>query len=265
MGPREPDVVPLTLSHGGRTLRGHELRPVAVDGAPSVLLVHGFSDSSTGPRRLFVQVARRLTALGAVVRAYDRLGQGVSDGEFEDVTLRDEVDQVSSMVRELAADRSAPVHVVAHSLGAVESAIVAARLPHLVASLTLWSPAGVVVDDIVVKNEIQGRSLATVEEDGGFDVGGMWLGRAFIDDVRDDLDVYAEAAGYPGPVQVVHGAADEIVPPEYGRRYAELLPQGAFTEVAGADHAWSSRALREGLVDGLVSFLGLVPEQQRRR
>lgn len=258
MGPQDPDVVPLTLSHGGRVVRGHELRPVDVaDGAPSVLLVHGFSDSSVGPRRLFVQVARRLTALGTVVRAYDRLGHGVSDGEFADITLRDEVEQVSSMIRALAADRSRSVHVVAHSLGAVESAIAAARLPDLVASLTLWSPAGVVVDDIVVKHEIQGRSLATVEEDGGFDVGGMWLGRAFIDDVRDDLDVYAEAAGYTGPVQVVHGTADEIVPLEYGRRYADLLPQATFAAIPGADHAWSARVLREDLLARLVPFLGL--------
>lgn len=260
MALRDPDLVPLTLAHGGRVIRGSELRPVDGEGGPSVLLVHGFSDSSIGPRRLFVQVARRLTALGAVVRTYDRLGHGISDGEFEDITLRDEVEQVSSMIRELAACRSGAVHVVAHSLGAVESAIAAARLPDLVASLTLWSPAGVVVDDITVKNEIQGRSLASVEEDGGFDVGGMWLGQAFIDDVRDGLDVYAEAAGYTGPVEVVHGTADEIVPVEYGRRYAEVLPQATFTAVPGADHGWSARVLREDLAARLVAFLGLAAD-----
>ncbi|MBF4575594.1 alpha/beta hydrolase [Frondihabitans sp. VKM Ac-2883] len=258
MGTRDAEVTALTLAHNGHVIRGHEFRPRdATADAPSVLIVHGFGDSHVGPQRLFVQVARRLADAGAVVRAYDRLGQGTSDGDFDDITLRDEIDQVIVMVRAFADDRSSPVHLVAHSLGAVESAIVAARLPDLVASVTLWSPAGVVVDDITVKNEIQGQSLESVAENGGFDFGGLWLGQAFIDDVRNDLDVYAEAAGYSGPVEVLHGTADQIVPLEYGRRYAELLPGASFTAIPGADHAWSSRQLREQLLEHLLPFLKL--------
>ncbi|KPG80233.1 alpha/beta hydrolase [Frigoribacterium sp. RIT-PI-h] len=258
MGAPEADVTALTLAHEGRVIRGTEFRPRDADLAhPSVLIVHGFADSHIGPQRLFVQVARHLVGAGAVVRAYDRLGHGTSDGEFEDITLRDEIAQVTAMVRAFAGDRGTPVHLVAHSLGAVESAVVAARLPDLVASVTLWSPAGVVVDDITVKNEIQGRSLESVAEHGGLDLGGLWLGRAFVDDVRDDLDVYAEAAGYGGPVEILHGTADQIVPLEYARRYADLLPQASFTSVAGADHAWSSRPWRRQLVDHLRAFLDL--------
>lgn len=258
MDTQNPEMAPITLPHDGQLIRGNEYRPMHADGtAPSVLIVHGFSESSVGPQRLFVQIARRLVEAGAVVRAYDRLGQGVSDGEFEDITLRDEVEQVSSMIRAFAADRSAPVHVVAHSLGAVEAAMAAALLSDHVAGLTLWSPAGVVVDDITVKHEIQGRPIDSVAQNGGFDFGGMWLGRAFFDDIRDGLDVYGAAAGYGGPVDVVHGTADQIVPLEYGRRYAELLPQATFTAVSGADHSWSSRAWRDELLTRLLSLLGL--------
>ncbi len=142
-------VAPLELDHGGLTLRGWEhgtVRP----GAPAALLVHGFGDSGTGGHGLWVPVARALAASGTAARAYDRIGHGVSDGDFADVRLLDEVDQVTAMIRALARDAGGPVHVVAHSLGGVESALAAARAPELVASLTLWSPAGVVVDDITV-------------------------------------------------------------------------------------------------------------------
>ncbi|MDZ7914983.1 MAG: alpha/beta fold hydrolase [Rhodococcus sp. (in: high G+C Gram-positive bacteria)] len=258
MNIRNPEIAPLTLPHGGQVMRGNEYRPIDTDEpAPSVLIVHGFSDSSVGPQRLFVQIARRLVEAGAVVRAYDRLGQGVSDGEFQDITLRNEVEQVSSMIRSFAADRSAPVHIVAHSLGAVESAMAAALLPDHVASLTLWSPAGVVVDDITVKHEIQGQPLDSVAQNDGFDFGGMWLGQAFFDDIRDGLDVYEAAAGYSGPVDVIHGTEDQIVPLEYGRRYADLLPHATFTAISGADHSWSSCAWRDELLTRLLSFLGL--------
>ncbi|MDV6230015.1 alpha/beta hydrolase [Rhodococcus cercidiphylli] len=255
---QNPGMATLTLPHRGQVIRGNEYRPENSDRtAPSVLIVHGFSDSSIGPQRLFVQIARRLVEAGAVVRAYDRLGQGISDGEFEDITLRDEVEQVSTMIREFAADRSAPVHVLAHSLGAVEAAMAVTLLSDRVASLTLWSPAGVVVDDITVKHEIQGQPIDSVAQNGGFDFGGMWLGPAFFDDIRNGLDIYEAAAGYNGPVDIVHGTADQIVPLEYGRRYAELLPHATFTAVTGADHTWSSRAWRGELLTRLLTFLGL--------
>ncbi len=254
----DPRTTPTTLEHRGRTIRGWQWEPQdgAAPDAPVVLLVHGFSDSALGGHQLFVQTARHLAARGALVRSHDRLGQGASDGEFADITLRDEVEQVVAMIR--AADRGQGVHVVAHSLGAVESALAAARVPEAVRTLTLWSPAGVVVDDITVHDAIQGQPLAPSREQGWFDFGGMVLGTAFIADVRDGLDVYGPAAGYTGPADVVHGTEDAIVPVSYGRRYAELLPGATLTVVDGADHGWSSVPFRQRLLALLDERLGLV-------
>lgn len=246
----------VTLDHRGSTLRGWQLGEVAGARA-AVLLVHGFGSTDTGGQQLLVQTGRAIAARGGVVRSSSRLGHGTSDGEFADITISDEVDQVVAMVRALAADAGGPVHVVAHSLGAVESAIAAARVPDLVATLTLWSPAGVVVDDIAEHDEIQGQPLAPVREQGWFDFGGMALGTAFIDEVRAGLDVYATVAGYTGPAEVVHGTADQIVPLEYGRRYAELLPGATFVPVDDADHGWSSVPFRRLLLDRLLPFVGL--------
>jgi len=250
---------PIALDHHGASLRGWQWN--AVDGgtdAPLVLFVHGFGSNATGSQQLFVQAARALAARGAGVRSYDRLGHGFSDGDFADITIGDEVDQVVAMVRALATDAgSRPVHLVAHSLGGVESVLAAARVPDLVASLTLWSPAGVVVDDIVGKDEIQGQPLAPARERGWFDFGGMALGTAFLDEVRAGLDVWGPASDYPGPAVVVHGTGDTIVPVEYGRRYAGLLPGATYVEVDGADHGWSSVPWRTGLVDRLFRTVGL--------
>ena len=249
-----PRVAPLELDHGGRTLRGWEhgtVRP----GAPAALLVHGFSDTGTGGHGLWVPVARALAASGTAARAYDRLGHGVSDGDFADVRLLDEVDQVSAMIRALARDADEPVHVVAHSLGAVESALAAARAPELVASLTLWSPAGVVVDDITVHGRVMSVPLDAARDRGVVDVGGMGLGLGFPDEVLAGVDVYGPVAGYAGPVDVLHGTADEVVPVSYGARYGELMPGAAFTAVEGADHGWSSVELRRMLVERLLAHV----------
>ena len=252
-----PRVSPVELDHGGRAIRGWEhgtVRPGADE--PAVLLVHGFSDTGTGGHGLWVQTARALVASGAAVRSYDRLGHGISDGDFRDIRLLDEVDQVELMIRTLAEDAGRPVHVAAHSLGGISSALAAARAPELVASLTLWSPAGVVVDDIAVKDRIMGMPLAPAREQGFFDLGGMALGLTFIDEVRAGVDVYGPASGYAGPADVVHGTADVIVPVEYGRRYGDLLPGATFTPVEGADHGWSAVPLLRMLIERLVAFVG---------
>jgi pimeloyl-ACP methyl ester carboxylesterase len=249
-----PRVTPLALDHDGRTLRGWEhgtVRP----GAPAALLVHGFSDSGTGGHGLWVPVARALAASGTAARAYDRLGHGVSDGDFADVRLLDEVDQVSAMIRTLAEDADGPVHVVAHSLGGVESALAAARAPELVASLTLWSPAGVVVDDITSHDRVMSVPLAAARERGVVDVQGMGLGLAFADEVLAGIDVYGPVAAYGGPAEVLHGTADEVVPVAYGARYGELLPGATFTAVEGADHGWSSVDLRRMLIERLLAHV----------
>jgi len=253
----DPRVTPLTLDHRGRTLRGWQWESPfgASPDAPQVLLVHGFSADATGGHQLFVQTARHLVERGAVVRSYSRLGQGLSDGVFADITIRDEVDQVVEMIGGFAADGG--VHVVAHSLGAVESALAAARVPGLVKTLTLWSPAGVVVDDITVHDAIQGQPLAPARARGWFDFGGMALGTAFIDDVADGLDVYGPITAYTGPADVVHGTRDAIVPLRYGERYAELLTGASLTVVDGADHGWSAVPLRARLLSILDARIGL--------
>ncbi|MDP4334313.1 alpha/beta fold hydrolase [Curtobacterium sp. A7_M15] len=246
---------PITLDHGGRTLRGWQLGDVGPDRG-AALFVHGFGSTDTGGQQLFVQAARALVDHGVGARSYSRLGHGTSDGDFAEITIRDEVDQVVAMIRTLAADAAGPVHVVAHSLGAVESAMAAAREPDLVRTLTLWSPAGVVVDDIAQHDQIQGKPLAPARQQGWFDFGGMALGTAFIDEVRAGLDVYATIDRYTGPAEVLHGTADQIVPVAYGRRYGEVLPGATFTAVDGADHGWSSVPWRRTLLDHLVVSTG---------
>ncbi len=250
----DPRVSAVTLVHRGLTLRGWQWD----DGSPRpdatrVLLVHGFSSTSTGSRQLFVQAARHLVERSAVVRSYDRLGQGVSDGDFFDITVRDEVEQVRAMIRDSAG--AGRVHVVGHSLGAVESALAAALEPESVASLSLWSPAGVVVDDMTVHDRVMGWPLSALRENGFIDLQGMAVGPAIVDDVRAGLDVYEPARAYPGPVDVLHGSADEVVPLSYGRRYADLLPGGSLTVVDGADHGWSSLPWRRRLFDALDARL----------
>jgi fermentation-respiration switch protein FrsA (DUF1100 family) len=73
--------------------------------------------------------------------------------------------------------------------------------------------------------------------------------------LRDRYPVSDRLRGYPGPLLVVAGAADGLIPPELSRRVAEAVPQARFVLVPGAGH--NDRALLDGeaLLGEVTTFL----------
>lgn len=203
-----------------------------------VLLNHGFGVTRTGIGRAFVDLARGLTNSGCTVFAFDRLGHGESDGRFLDVSVPDELDQLSAMLDHVLADGNGPVHLVGHSLGGMESACLAARRPGDLASLTLWAAAAVFVDD-VRSGQIQGKSLEMLRDTGVFDFKGQALGSRFVE-TAEAFDPFAELGAFTGKVFVHQGEADEVVPFEYAQKYADIWSENAVLyRYPDADHGWN--------------------------
>ena len=53
------------------------------------------------------------------------------------------------------------------------------------------------------------------------------------------LNIYETAAQYEGPVCIIHGTADEIVPYNYGERYRDIYKDGVLYPIEGDDHSFS--------------------------
>ena len=97
-------MTPITLDHRGHRVRGWEYGTVR-PGAAAVLLVHGFGDSDTGARQLFVQTARTLVGRGVGVRAYRDQGPTYPIyvvPEFAHITLFEHVGQDDETVIDTA-------------------------------------------------------------------------------------------------------------------------------------------------------------------
>lgn len=261
-------VLPFTAGVRGLTLRGTHYLPDAASGgaedgdpspaAPTAVLLHGFGGSRVETTGVFVTLARALVAAGIGVVAFDRAGHGESDGEFFDTTASGDIADTSAV---LAAVRALPgvaaddLHLVGMSLGSVIAAAVAAE-DGGIRSLTLWSTASVFVEDIRA-GEIQGRSLAGLDEPGGyFDFLGMRMGPAMRRDALE-FDPYARAAAYAGPVLLLHGTLD-FVPVRCAERYTHGDVFGARAElvvVDGADHGWAQLPQRDELVSRTTGFI----------
>ena len=242
-----PSVIPerITLQLGALTLVGSRHVPHRPTGL-RVLMNHGFSDSRIGPGRALVDLARLLTARGVEVFAFDRAGHGESGGRFFDVTIPHELQQIGAMIDHVQARGDGPLHLLGHSLGAMETALVAAGRPGQIASLTLWAPAAVVVDDLA-EGRIQGQPIDPAR--GVFDFQGQGLGLDFVATGRD-LDPFAGLAAVDAPVHLHHGGQDQVVPLRYAERYAQAFGTRATLQVyPEADHGWTRLADRQRLLN----------------
>lgn len=232
---------------GGAQARGGDL----------VVLHHGFGSTRTEALGLFMGLTRRLCARGYAVASFDRPGHGESDGEFEDITIDSEIEAAASSVDWLCEQPgidARAVHLLGMSMGGVVAAVAASRTHTPVSSLVLWSPAAVFADEFRA-GTVQGRPFAGLEQAGFVDFLGLKLSPAYVA-AAVRFDPYAAASGYAGPVRVLHGADDAIVPPSYALRYAEVYGDRAeVTVVAGADHGWASVQARATVYDQTLQFL----------
>ncbi len=253
-------IVPFTADVGGPIVRGTHYLPDAPDAAapfPTAVLLHGFGANRMETTGLFVTLAKALVASGVGVVAFDRVGHGESDGEFFDTTVSGDVAdvrQVLAAVRLLPGVAPDGIHLVGMSLGAVIASVVAAE--DQVRSLVMWSTASVFVEDIRA-GRIQGRSLDALDGPAGFfDFLGMRLGPAMRADALH-FDPYRRAAGYRGPVLLLHGSED-FVPLRCAQRYTDADVFGERADlvvVAGADHGWAELPQRDELIARTVAFI----------
>ncbi len=222
-----------------------------------VVLHHGFGSTRTEALGLFTGLARLLCARGYAVASFDRPGQGESDGDFEDITIDSEIESAAGAVDwlcELPWLSGRAVHLLGMSMGGVIASVAASRTRVPVASVVLWSPAAVFADEFRA-GTVQGRPFEDLERRGFVDFFGLRISPAYVA-AAVRFDPYEAARRYPGPVRVLHGADDAIVPASYARRYGDVLGDRAeVTLVAGADHGWGSVAARATVYEETLRFL----------
>jgi 3-oxoadipate enol-lactonase len=263
----------------GRTVvaRGHEffLREAGPEGAPRVLLLHGWAfDSLTAWHRLIPLLAGDVRVL-----AVDLRGHGKTDRIRQRFSVEDLADDVAAVLDALGPGRYT---VVGYSLGGLVAQALARRHPARVERLVLAAtatrlrrgPHAVAAALVALQ-----RALARLG--GNFVPWAMyryllrsgavpaqhaaWLWEVLA--ARDN-DLHHEAglalarfdsASWVGslrlPVLCLVPARDQLVPPSRQRATAALIPGAAVVEIAGARHeALFTHA--PGLAAAILDFLG---------
>jgi len=205
--------------------------------APVVLLLHG----SPGGKHDFATVVPDLAKHYRVV-VPDLPGFGASERDLPDYSFRAHARYVLELMDSLGIDDA---HVVGFSMGGGVALSMADLAGRRVRSITMLSAIGVqemeLLGDYTLNHALHGAQLAGLwglreltPHFGWLD--GAMLGvpyaRNFYD--SDQRPLRGILSRWPGPMLIVHGERDPLVPIQAAREHARLVPQSELVVTPGS-------------------------------
>ncbi len=208
------------------------------DKIPAVILCHGFIGSKNDT--LIVELSKALTSRGIAAVRFDFDAHGQSEGDFAKMSIDTELADAKAVFDYLKTrPYVAAIGAAGHSQGGVIAAMLACDKGYpSVRAAALISTAAVLKDD-VLRNMLYGARFSG----RGADRRIVFLDKYVIEgpyiEAARKLDIYKDARDYMGPVLLMHGAEDTVVPYTYSEHLAEEFPHNDLRIYEGLGHMFS--------------------------
>ncbi len=202
---------------------------------PLIIISHGFN----GTHRDKQDYADWFAEQGFAVFSLDFCGGGEgskSDGTMSEMSVLTKAEDLNAVVDHFLADgRFDCILLWGSSQGGFVTGYVAAQRPRDIRAVVLEFPA-IVLPDL---------AKDTAGPDGSFpenaELNGVTVSRKYLEDAAS-VDYYTQLAAYTGPVLILHGDADPLVPLSYSIRAQEVLDDAALIIYPGQEHGFQGRA-----------------------
>lgn len=207
------------------------------------IICHGFGSNKERP--LLKSIADSLQAKGIASIRFDFNGCGKSEGRYEDMTVPNEIVDAEKVVGyAMQQPWVSDISLVGHSQGGVVASMVAGNLKGSIRSVALCAPAAVLRDD-AIRGQVQGATYdaGNIPETVTVPGRNLHVGRNYFVTAQT-LPIYETALQYEGPVVLVHGTADRIVPYTYSERYKAGYKDAQIYLLPGVDHSFTEEQSR---------------------
>ncbi|MFM2292784.1 MAG: hypothetical protein RIS29_2597 [Bacteroidota bacterium] len=221
------------IDNGTRRIYGIISEPTSKENKGVAIISHGFNGTHHFGRDYF----KTLNELGYLVYTFDYPSGSVnsrSDNNTINMSVIDQKEDLKAIVhyfqQQPNVDKTKIV-LIGESQGGFISALAAADLKEQVSRLVLIYPALCIPDN-------WNQRYPNIKDIP--DVTKLWnipLGRRFFEQLRD-IDVYKTITDYKGPVQIVHGSKDAVVPLSYSEKAMKLYKQAHLGVIPGAGHGF---------------------------
>ena len=223
----------LTIMDDGIELRAILERPHS-GSCPLVIVLHGFTSSKD--RDHTVAACRAMRQAGCATLRFDLYGHGESGGEFRNHTLHK---WISNTLAVLGYARSldfvTDIYLSGHSQGGLVAALVGGMAPDLIRGLILRAPA-FMIPRCAREGSLLGFSFDPARIPDEIQViKGLTLGGNYLR-VAQTINTDDAIGRFPGPVLILHGDADDVVPPEDSRAAAGQYRHCGLALLPGETH-----------------------------
>ena len=205
---------------------------------PMVILMHGiFSSGNIVP---MPALARELADAGIASIRFDFGGHWRSEGEMQHMTIGKEIEDALALWEYVKTlPYVSEISLLGHSQGGVVASMTAGILEsrgEKPAGLVLIAP-GSVVQDACRNGRFFGAEFNPADPPEYVKCFGiMKLGREYILSTQE-LDIYGTAKAYTGPVRLIHGSKDTIVPMSCSEKFVETYgDRSELITVEGENH-----------------------------
>tara|TARA_Y100000310_G_scaffold345354_2_gene464087 strand:- start:3533 stop:4291 length:759 start_codon:yes stop_codon:yes gene_type:complete len=218
-----------------------------------IILCHGFNSSkesstNTTLERIFNQ--KRIATF-----RLDFFGHGESEGEFENITITEAVDDILKTIEYLKQQGFLKIGLVGSSFGGIASIMAASKTKELFV-LALKAPVS-----NYLERDLHKKSKEELEQwkENGYTMyqgrsGERRLNYSFFEDFKGN-DGYEVAKQIKIPTIIVHGDKDESVPVEQSKKIVEIFEKGKLEIIKNADHGFSKPEDFEEMIRLISEFV----------
>lgn len=219
-------------------------RPASSGKVPLVIICHGFSGNCQRP--FINDLSKSIVDQGMATLRFDFNGHGKSDGEFKNMTVLNEIDDLKHVI---AWAQKQPwvenISLVGHSQGGVVVSMVSGELGDKVIKAEVLLAAAAVLRDDALRGNTMGATYDPwnfkdeyIELPHSPEAGALQLGKKYVE-TAIRLPIYETAANYNGPVLIVQGTHDQIVPYTYAERYNDKIKNSELKLIPDENHVFS--------------------------
>ena len=218
----------------GESIYGIISEPASQGKHGIAIISHGFNGTHHFGRDYFAT----LNSLGYAVYTFDFPCGSIyskSDNNTMDMSVTDEKEVLKKIVKYFRSQKNidrSHIVLIGESQGGLVSALAAAELKKQVSRLVLIYPALCIPDDWNARYPTE----ADIPE--VTDLWGVKLGKKYMTDIRP-LDVYGTIGKYKGPVLIVHGTDDKVVPVGYSYRAQDTYKNATLKIIDKAGHGFN--------------------------
>ncbi|WP_024992911.1 alpha/beta hydrolase family protein [Phocaeicola paurosaccharolyticus] len=223
----------LTIKNGNRNIYGVVSEPIQKDKKKVAIISHGFN----GTHDFATDYYEMLHSLGYIVYGFDFPCGSInsrSDANTMNMSILDEKKDLESIVEYFEKRSDVDTNniiLIGESQGGLVSALAAADLKERISKLILIYPA-LCIPDNWNKRYPQTNDI--------LDTTFVWkvpIGKRFFMELRD-MNVYDMITRYNGPVKIIHGSKDVVVPLSYSEKVTKLYDKAQLNVITGAGHGF---------------------------